>query len=122
MKAALAGGKSFADAAKEAGITIETVSLPEVTAGYQGDTTKVPSGLFNAAKYTDPGTLTEPVIESDRAFIVHVGKREIVKQENAETALEAEIRRAEETTRIAAFNSWLAAKTEAAGVETLYNK
>jgi hypothetical protein len=122
IKAALAGGKSFADAAKEAGITIETVSLPEVTAGYQGDTTKVPSGLFNAAKYTDPGTLTEPVIESDRAFIVHVGKREIVKQENAETALEAEIRRAEETTRIAAFNSWLAAKTEAAGVETLYNK
>jgi peptidyl-prolyl cis-trans isomerase D len=122
MKAALTAGKSFADAAKEAGITIETVSLPEVTAGYQGDTTKVPSGLFNAAKYTDPGTLTEPVIESDRAFIVHVGKREIVKQENAETALEAEIRRAEETTRIAAFNSWLAAKTEAAGVETLYNK
>lgn len=122
MKAALAGGKSFADAAKEAGITIETVSLPEVTARYQGDTTKVPSGLFNAAKYTDPGTLTEPIIESDRAFIVHVGKREIVKQENAETALEAEIRGAKETTRIAAFNSWLAAKTEAAGVETLYNK
>jgi hypothetical protein len=122
MKAALAGGKSFADAAKEAGITIETVSLPEVTASYQGDTTKVPSGLFNAAKYTDPGTLTEPVIESDRAFIVHVGKREIVKQENAEAALEAEIRGAKETTRIAAFSSWLAAKTEAAGVETLYNK
>jgi hypothetical protein len=122
IKAALAGGKSFADAAKEAGITIETVSLPEVTASYQGDTTKVPSGLFNAAKYTDPGTLTEPVIESDRAFIVHVGKRELVKQESAETALEAEIRRAEEAIRIAAFNSWLAAKTEAAGVETLYNK
>jgi hypothetical protein len=122
IKAVLAGGKSFADAAKEAGITIETVSLPEVTAGYQGDTAKVPSGLFDAAKYTDPGTLAEPVIESDRAFIVHVGKREIVKQENAETALEAEIRRAEEAIRIAAFNSWLAAKTEAASVETLYNK
>lgn len=122
IKAALAGGKSFADAAKEAGITNETVSLPEVTAGYQGDTTKVPSGLFNAAKYTDPGTLTVPVIEADRAFVIHVGKREIVKQENAETALEADFKRAEETTRIAAFNSWLAAKTEAAGIETLYNK
>ncbi len=122
IKAALAGGKSFADAAKEAGVTAETVSLTEVTAGYQGDTTKVPSGLFDAAKYTDPGTLTEPVIESDRAFIIHVGKREIVKQENAESALEAEIQRAEEATRIAAFNSWLTAKTETAGVETLYNK
>lgn len=122
IKVALVGGKSFADAAKEAGITNETVSLPEVTAGYQGDTTKVPSGLFNAAKYTDPGTLTVPVIEADRAFVIHVGKREIVKQENAETALEADFKRAEETTRIAAFNSWLAAKTEAAGIETLYNK
>jgi hypothetical protein len=122
IKAALAGGKGFADAAKEAGITIETVSLTEVSAGYQGDTTKVPSGLFETAKYTDPGALTEPVIESDRAFIIHVGKREIVKQENAETALEAEIRRAEEATRIAAFNSWLTAKTEAAGIEMLYNK
>jgi hypothetical protein len=122
IKAALAGGKGFADAAKEAGITIETVSLTEVSAGYQGDTTKVPSGLFETAKYTDPGALTEPVIESDRAFIIHVGKREIVKQENAETALEAEIRRAEEATRIAAFNSWLTAKTEAADIEMLYNK
>lgn len=122
IKTSLTGGKSFADAAKEAGITTETVSLPEVTAGYQGDTTKVPSGLFEAAKYTDPGALTEPIIESDRAFIIHVGKREIVKQENAETALKAEIERAEDATRIAAFNSWLTAKTEAAGVETLYNK
>ena len=122
IKAALAGGKGFADAAKEAGITIETVSLTEVSAGYQGDTTKVPSGLFETAKYTDPGALTEPVIESDRAFIIHVGKREIVKQENAETALEAEIRRPEEATQIAAFNSWLTAKTEAAGIEMLYNK
>lgn len=122
IKAALAGGKGFADAAKEAGIAIETVSLTEVSAGYQGDTTKVPSGLFDAAKYTDPGALADPVIESDRAFIVHVGKREVVKQENAETALEAEVGRAAETTRIAAFNSWLAAKAEAAGVETLYNK
>jgi hypothetical protein len=122
VKAALDGGKTFADAAKEAGIANDTVSLPEVAAGYQGDTTKVPSNLFDAAKYTDPGALTEPVIESDRAFIIHVGKREIVKQESAATALEAEIQRAEEAIRIAAFNSWLASKTETAGVETLYKK
>ena len=122
IKTALAGGKTFADAAKEAGITTETVSLPEVTAGYQGDTNKVPSNLFDAAKYTDPGALTQPVIESDRAFIIHVAKREIVKQENAATALEADFQRAQDAVRISAFNSWLAAKTETAGVETLYNK
>jgi hypothetical protein len=122
IKTSLAGGKSFADAAKEAGITNETVSLTEVTAGYQGDTNKVPSTLFNNAKYTEPGALTEPVFESDRAFIIHVSKREIVKQDDAATALEGEFKRAEDGVRISAFNSWLAAKTEAAGVETLYNK
>jgi ElaB/YqjD/DUF883 family membrane-anchored ribosome-binding protein len=122
IKTAIAGGKSFVDAAKEAGITIETVSLTEVTAGYQGDTTKVPSTLFNNAKYAEPGALAEPVFESDRAFIIHVGKREIVKKEDAATALKDELERAQEAIRISAFNSWLAAKTESAGIETLYDK
>jgi hypothetical protein len=122
IKAALAEGKSFADASKQAEITTETVSLTDITAGYQGDTSKTPSTLFDAAKYTDPGALTEPVIESDRTFIIHVAKREIVKQENASTALEAEFERAQDALRISAFNSWLVAKKEAVGVETLYNK
>jgi peptidyl-prolyl cis-trans isomerase D len=122
IKAALAEGKSFADASKQAGITTETVSLTDVTAGYQGDTTKTPSTLFDAAKHTDPGALTNPVIESDRAFLIHVAKREIVKQENADTALQAEFDRAQDALRISAFNSWLVAKKEAVGVETLYNK
>lgn len=119
IKAALADGKSFADAAKEAGITQETVSLPEVTIGYQGDTTKIPSNLFDAAKYTDPGSLTEPVIEADRAFIIHVVSREIIKQENADETLKAQIERAQEAARIAAFDSWLTARAEAANIEVL---
>ena len=122
IKAALGEGKSFADASKQAGITTETVSLTDVTAGYQGDTSKTPSTLFDAAKFTDPGALTQPVIESDRTFIIHVAKREIVKQEDAKTALEAEFERAQEALRISAFSSWLVAKKEAVGVETLYNK
>lgn len=119
IKTALSGGKTFLDAAKEAGITNETVSLPEVTAGYQGDTTKVPSNLFESAKHTDPGALTEPIIESDRTFIIHIEKREVVKQENADAALDSEVKSAESEIRIKAFKSWLAAKTEAASVEIL---
>jgi peptidyl-prolyl cis-trans isomerase D len=122
IKAALGEGKSFADASKQAGITTETVSLTDVTAGYQGDTSKTPSTLFDAAKFTDPGALTQPLIESDRTFIIHVAKREIVKQEDAKTALEAEFERAQEALRISAFSSWLVAKKETVGVETLYNK
>jgi hypothetical protein len=119
IKAALAEGKTFAEAATAAGITNETVSLPEVTAGYQGDTTKVPANLFDAAKYTDPGSLANPVVESDRAFIIHVEKREIVKREDATEAIKADVSRAEDANRIAAFNSWLNARNEAADVQPL---
>jgi hypothetical protein len=119
IKTSLAEGKSFADAATEAGITEETVSLPEVTIGYQGDTTKIPANLFDAAKYTDPGDLTEPVIESDHAFVIHVGKREIVKQETADDALKTQLDRARDRARIAAFDSWLTARAESANIEVL---
>lgn len=122
IKVALAAGKTFAEAATVAGITNETVHLPEVTAGYQGDTTKAPSSLFDAAKYTDPGALTEPVIEADRAFVIHVEKREVVKRDDAEIALTAQVSQAAESNRIAAFTSWLNARSEAANVQPLYRK
>lgn len=122
IKASLAEGKTFAEAATAAGIATETVSLPEVTAGYQGDTTKVPSNLFDAAKYTDPGTLAEPVIESDRAFIVHVGTREVVKSDSAATNVATQASQAAESNKIAAFTSWLNARSEAADVQPLFRQ
>jgi hypothetical protein len=122
IKAALAAGKTFAEAATAAGITNETVSLPEVTAGYQGDTTKVPANLFDAAKYTDPGTLAEPVIEPDRGFIVHVGSREILKSDSTEPNVTAQASQAAESNKIAAFASWLNARNEAADVQPLFRR
>lgn len=122
IKASLAEGTTFAEAAKAAGIEDEALNLPEVTAGYQGDTTKVPSNLFDASKYTAPGELAEPVLESDRAFIIHVEAREVVKDENAQANIDSQMARAEETNRIAAFTSWLNARSEAAGVQQLYRQ
>jgi len=122
IKASLAEDKTFAEAATAAGIATETVSLPEVTAGYQGDTTKVPPNLFDAAKYTDPGTLAEPVIESDRAFIVHVGTREVVKSDSAATNVATQASQAAESNKIAAFTSWLNARSEAADVQPLFRQ
>lgn len=119
IKASLAEGKTFAEAAKAAGITNETVSLPEVTAGYQGDTAKVPSKLFDSAKYTDPGSLTEPVIDADRAFIINVEAREVVKSDAAGKTLEAQVSQAAESNKIAAFTSWLNARSEAADIQKL---
>ncbi len=122
IRSALADGKTFAEAAKAAGITNEIVSVPEVTAGYQGDTTKVPANLFEAAKYTDPGTLAEPVIEADRAFIIHVVSREVPKSSSAEAAIAAQTNQAAESNKIAAFTSWLEARSEAADVQPLFRR
>ncbi|MBG7608107.1 MAG: SurA N-terminal domain-containing protein [Verrucomicrobia bacterium] len=122
IKAAVAEGKTFDEAAKAAGMTNETVSLPEITSSYQGDTTKIPSNLFDAAKHINPGSLSEPVIESDRAFIVHVVSREVVKQENAQATVEARVQSATERNKLTAFSSWLDAKSVAADIQQLYRQ
>lgn len=122
IKAAVAEGKSFDEAAKAAGIITETVSLPEVTSAYQGDTTKIPSNLFDAAKHTDPSSLSEPVIESDRAFLVHVISREVVKKEDAQAGIDASVQSAIERNKITAFSSWLNAKSEAADIQQMYRQ
>ena len=122
IKAAVAEGKSFDEAAKAAGIATEIVSLPEVTSSYQGDTTKVPSNLFDAAKHIDPGSLSEPAIESDRAFIIHVVSREVAKDENAQTTIEARVQSATDRNKLTAFASWLNAKSEAADIQQLYRQ
>ncbi|QTN32278.1 SurA N-terminal domain-containing protein [Akkermansiaceae bacterium] len=122
IKASLAEGKTFAEAATAAGITNEVVSLPDVTSGYQGDTTKVPATLFSDAAYTDPGSLAEPVIEADRAFLVLVESRDVIKSETDATTVEAQVGQAAESNRISAFTSWLNARSEAAEVQALYRQ
>jgi hypothetical protein len=122
VKTALAEKKSFEDAAKAAGITAEIGSLTETTSSTQFDTTKYPVGFFEAAKYTAPGTLTEPVIETDRAFIVLVEKREFVKDANTEITIDNELNREVRANGINAFEGWLKNKAEASNVERLNRK
>ncbi len=122
IKAALAEKKSFEDAAKAAGITAEIGSLTETTNSTQFDTTKYPVGFFEAAKFTAPGTLTEPVIETDRAFIVLVEKREFVKDANTESMITNELNREVRANGINAFEGWLKNKAEASNIEHLNRK
>lgn len=122
IKASLAVGKTFAEAATAAGSTNEAVSLPEVTAGYQGDTTKVPATLFNDAKYTDAGDLSDPVLEADRAFIIHIAKREVLKSESTEANVDTQLSQAAESNKVAAFTSWLNSRYESADIQQLYRR
>ncbi len=121
IKEALAAKKSFADAAKEAGIT-EVKTVEKVSRTHRPDSLTEPQTLFEEARATDPGALTNTIVESDRAFIVHVVKREVVKEENAAARLDAEVSNSAAGNSYAAFNAWLTAETEAAKVEDLSAK
>lgn len=119
IKTSLSEGKSFEEAAKAAGIESEILTLTEATQTSTPDTTKYPMAFFQAAKFTTPGSLTEPVIETDRAFIVLVEKREFVKDANSEEAINMQLNREAESNRINAFMTWLSQKAEASDIERL---
>lgn len=121
IKEGLAAKKSFADAAKEAGIT-EIKTVANVTRTYRADAVTEPQTLFESARVVDPGSIANTIVESDRAFIVHVVKREVVKEPNAAERVDAEVKNSAAGNEFAAFNSWLTAKIEAAKVEDLYAK
>lgn len=121
IKAALSTGKSFADAAKDAGIQ-ETKPFTKVTSTYQPDPSSEPKNLFASAANVDPGTLAEPIFEADRNFILYVAKREVVKNADAATRLDAEVKSRASQNETIAFAGWIAARTEAAKVEQLYRK
>jgi flavin-dependent dehydrogenase len=93
-----------------------------VTSTYSPDAATEPKNLFESTKNVDPGALAEVITEADRSFLVHVAKREVVKEENAATRLDSEVKRSAEQNELIAFTGWLAAQTEAAKVDLLYKK
>ena len=121
IKEGLAAGQSFADAAKAAGIE-NTGEFTKVTAQYRPDPAKEPMNLFQASRHVDPGSLAEIVVETDRAFIIHVASREVEKNPNAATAIDGELASAANANQQIAFMGWLADRTEAAKVERLYRQ
>jgi peptidyl-prolyl cis-trans isomerase D len=121
IKAALAAGKSFTDAAKEAGIT-EAREFSKVTSDYRPDSATEPKNLFEAGRGVDPGAIAEVITEADRAFIVHVAKREVEKQQNAAAKIDAEVASSARQNEMIAFMGWIADRVEAAKVEQLYKK
>jgi len=118
IKDALTAGTSFADAAKNAGIS-EVKAFTKVNSAYHADTATEPKNLFEAAGNIDPGTLADPIFEADRAFILHVAKREIVKDPAADSRLDGQISSSASQNENAAFTGWIISRTEAAKVERL---
>jgi hypothetical protein len=61
-------------------------------------------------------------MEDDRAFIVYVAKREVVKAADAVAKIDAEIKSRASENETYAFAAWIAARTEDAKVEQLYKR
>jgi hypothetical protein len=121
IKATLAAGKPFAEAAKEAGLS-DAKTVAAITSSYKPDGATEPQNLFQAIATVDPGGIADPIIESDRAFIVHVAKREVVKDPNSAASIDAAVTSASTQNETLVFDSWLTARVDDAKVEQLYKK
>ena len=118
IKASLAAGKSFAEAAKEAGIP-ESKAFTAITSTSKPEEATQPKNLFTVARNVDPGTLTDVINEADRSFILYVAKREVIKKADAAATIDSEVASRASKNETIAFMSWIAARTEAAKVEQL---
>ena len=121
IRTLLAAGKSFAEAAKEAGIA-ETKPFTAIAKTYRPDGATEPQNLFEAARNVDPGTIAEPISESERAFILYVAKREVVKEADAVAKIDSEVTARSNDNETIAFTAWITARTEDAKVEQLYKR
>jgi hypothetical protein len=114
IEEAMKGGKSFADAAKDAGLT--TASVESIRSGETPSGKPEAPAIYTAAQYLNPGALTEIVNTDKGAVIAVVDKREIEKDPNFETLISSGVSRFKDQAQLTAFQAWLAERNAAASV------
>lgn len=123
IKSSLAAGKSFAEAAKDAGIDASHVKeFKKIKSSTQPNAASEPRQLFQSASNVDPGTIGEIITEPSRAFIVHVTSREVEKDSKSEEKIKAQVESSAMQNKMLAFTSWLKERTDAAKVESLIKR
>lgn len=121
IKTLIGAGKSFAEAAKEAGIP-ETKAFNAINSSYQPNGANEPQNLFEASRNVDPGAIAEVITEKERAFVLLVTKREILKSADAADRLDSAVSQNTRRNEFNAFSSWITERVEAAKVEQLYKQ
>jgi hypothetical protein len=111
LSPALEAGKTFEEAAKEAGQKIVKLDALKETGSFQGQRFPNPPA-FDAAKFTNPGELAPLEFspseeEASRALVVFVEKREVTKNDEYLTGLEDSFKGLSDVTRLIAFENWL---------------
>jgi hypothetical protein len=121
IQESLAAGKSFAEAVEAAGLEAPH-AFENITSAHQPDAAKEPQTLFEKARVTAPGTVAELITEGDRAFILFVGKRELVKDPNMAQAINDQLDQTKRGNQSTALVAWLRARTAAADVQQLWKE
>jgi hypothetical protein len=118
IREAVTAGKSFADAAKDAGL--ETKTVGPVTVSTRPSTASEPAQLFSSVSLVDPGTVADLLIEPNQIFIAFVEKREVIKQPDPVAALKTDVSGVARMNQNIALDAWLTERVEAAKVKRLY--
>ncbi len=103
---AMAAGKSFADAVKDAGLTATSVKALEQDASQpmQPHSTE----LFKAARLAKPATICETTTTSlDNQLVIYVEKREIVKDPQREEKIKTQVDSETTNLKYDLFSAWM---------------
>ena len=123
INASLASGKSFADAAKDAGIAAANLKVfSKVGSSPRPNEVNEPKQLFQSASNVDPGKLAEVIKEQNRAYIVHVSSREVLKDPKVEETVKAQVKSSAVQNEMYAYTDWLKQRTAAAKIESLIQR
>lgn len=117
----LGEGKDFAEASSGAGLS-QVESFANTTSSSKPANFVFPSGLFNLARSIDPGKTSEVILQTDRAFLIHVNGREVEEGVNSPDVLETQINIAANQNSMAAFSDWLKNVAEASNIQRLYRR
>lgn len=114
LKEAMEGGKSFEEAAK-------ALELEPRKLGPWGMTDSLDNEfnsreIFQLASTTNPGEFAEPFISDDRAVIIHVDSRQIIKDDNRGQQIDQFAANISQNAETATFDAWLRQRTAEAQV------
>ncbi|MFC7337048.1 SurA N-terminal domain-containing protein [Haloferula chungangensis] len=117
IKESMEAGKSFAEAAKEAGLTTTELGpfgpSDTLSDGYTA------AELYTPASSVNPGEIAEPIYNEKQAIILSVIKRQIIKDDNRGQQIDATMERLAADNANRAFDAWLTQRLENAEVRDL---
>ncbi|MGB6220006.1 SurA N-terminal domain-containing protein [Haloferula sp.] len=117
LKELMADGKTFTEAAK-----VEGLSVTDLGPFGPSDTLSdgfTASELFTPASTVNPGEIAKPIYTADRAIILCVNKRLIIKDDNRGQQIDAAMNRLATDNANRAFDAWLTQQLKNAEVRDL---